>query len=223
MPDAGIGIYGGFLNSFSVVTDGNGRFVFSGLPAHGHFQLFGMMRSLRELGALPRKRINTGEEGTRIDLGDLPLVKGYTNAGRVQMTDGQPTRVAAFTLARTELTPNPDHAPTAQEESNRSFYGLEQSFDDWRADPGKDGKFEFTGVPGETVSLFLMLKPFDLVTQRTVSSDGKGFRLLGLVVSNKTDLIIELEPHTGQVFHPARDYAALSHQPLQGAEAAIGK
>jgi hypothetical protein len=44
-----------------------------------------------------------------------------------------------------------------------------------------------------------------------------------LAVSKKTDSIIELEPHSGQVFPPARDYEALSHQPLQGAEAAIAK
>jgi hypothetical protein len=227
VPDAGIGIYGvkegGFLNSSSVVTDGNGRFVFSGLPAHEEFYLFGMMRSLRELGALPRQHVKTGDEGTRINLGDLNLAKGYTISGRVQMTDGKPTAVAAFTLTRTELTPNPGHAPTAQEESNRFFYGLEHSFDQWRVDPGKDGKFEFTGVPGETVSIFLMLKPFDTLSPRNISSDGKGFRLLGTVVSNKSNLIIEIEPHHGQVFPPARNYEALSRQPLQGAEGKIAR
>jgi Carboxypeptidase regulatory-like domain len=227
VPDAGIGLYdvkgGDFLNNFSVVTDGNGRFTFSGLESHEEFCLFGIMRSLRELGALPRQHIKTGDDGTRIELGDLNLVKGYTISGRVQMPDGKPTRVGAFTLARTELTPPTDHAPTRQEQSNRSFYGLEHSFDNWRADPGADGKFEFTGVPGETVSIFLMLDPFDMVSPRNISSDGKGFRLLGVVVSNKTDLVIELEPHSGQVFPPARDYEALSRQPLQGAEAAVAK
>lgn len=221
VPDAGIGIYGGFLNSRSAVTDGNGRFTFSGLPSHDDFDLFGIMRSLRELGALPRQHIKTGDEGTSIDLGDLNLVKGYTISGRVQMADGTPTSVAAFTLARTELTPSTNRAPTKTEESNRDFYGLEHSFDNWRADPGKDGKFEFTGVPGETVSIFLMLKPFDTLSQRNISSDGKGFRLLGMVVSNKTDLVIELEPHKKQVypFPPARDYQILSQKPLEGAEA----
>jgi hypothetical protein len=172
---------------------------------------------------LPRQPVKTGDESTRIDLGDLNLVKGYTIAGRVQTADGQPTSVAAFTLARTVLTPPTDHVPTRQEESNRSFYGLEHSFDEWRADPGMDGRFTFTGVPGETVSIFLMLRPFDMLSPQNVSSDGKGFRLLGTVVSNKTDLVIELEPHNGQVFPRARDYEALSHRPLQGAEAAIAK
>jgi hypothetical protein len=227
VPDAGIGIYdvttGGFLNSFSTVTDAKGRFVFSGLPAHEEFYLFGIMRSLRELGALPRQHVKTGEDGTRIEVGDLNLLKGYTVSGRVQMADGKPTRVAAFTLARTEFTPPGDHAPTAQEESNRSFYGLEHSFDNWRADPGAEGKFVFSGVPGETVSIFLMLKPFDTLSSRNASSDGKGFRLLGMVASNKTDLVIELEPHKGQVSPPHRDYQLLSRQPLQGAEGAIAK
>jgi len=225
--DAGIGIYGvkggDFLDGFSVVTDGNGRFIFSGLPANEEFYLFSIIRSLRELGALPRRHVRTGDEGTRIDLGDLNLARGYTISGRVQMTDGEPTAVGAFTLARTELTPNPGHAPTAREESNRSFYGLEHSFDSWRADPLKDGRFEFTGVPGETVSIFLMLKPFDTLSPRNISSDGKGFRMLGIVVSNKTDLVIEIEPHRGQVFPPARDYEALSRRPLQGAETVIAK
>lgn len=224
VPDAGIGIYGvkdkGFLNNFPTVTDGNGQFTFSGLPAHEDFYLFGIMRSLRELGALPRRHIKTGDNGTSIELGDLSLAKSYTISGRVQMANGKPTPVAAFSLARTELTPPTDHKPTKQEELNRWFNGLEQSFDNWRADPGPDGKFEFTGVPGETVSIFLMLKPFDMLSPRNVSSDGKGFRLLGMVVSNKTDLIIELEPHSRQIFPPARDFEALSHQPLQGAEGA---
>jgi uncharacterized GH25 family protein len=227
VPDVGIGIYGvsggNFLNHYSVVTDGGGKFSFSGIPAHEEFHLFGMMQSLRELGALPRQLVKTGDGGTSIDVGDLNLVKGYTISGRVQMADGKPTRVAAFTLARTVLTPKPGQLPTAREDSNRSFYGLEHSFDNWRADPGMDGKFEFTGVPGETVSIFLMLKPFDMVSPRNISSDGKGFRLLGTVVSNKTDLVIELEPHNGQVFPPARDYEALSHQPLLGAEAKVSK
>jgi uncharacterized GH25 family protein len=227
VPDAGVGIYGvnggDFINRDSALTDANGRFTFLGVRPHEEFYLFGMMQSLRELGALPRQHIKTGDEGTRLDLADLNLAKGYTISGRVQMADGTPTRVAAFTLARTELTSKLNHAPTAREESNRTFYGLEHSFDSWRADPGKDGRFEFTGVPGETVSIFLMLKPFDMVSPRNISSDGKGFRLLGMVVSNKTDLIIELDPHSGQVFPPARDYEALSRQPLQGAEAAIGK
>lgn len=222
VPDAGIGIYdvneGIFLGSFSTVTDENGRFSFSGLPAHEEFYLFGIMRSLRELGALPRRQIKTGDDGTHIELGDLNLAKSYTIAGRVQMANGKPTSVAAFTLARTELTPPTDHKPTKQEERNRSFYGLEQSFDQWRADPEADGRFEFTGVPGETVSIFLMLKPFDMLSPRNISSDGKGFRLLGMVVSNKTDLVIELEPHSRQIFPPARDYEALSRQPLLGAE-----
>jgi hypothetical protein len=227
LADAGIGLYdvkgGDFLNNFSAVTDTNGRFTFSGLQPYDEFCLFGIMRSLRELGALPRQHVKTGGNGSRIDVGDLNLVRGYTIAGRVQTADGKPARVAAFTLARTELTPPTDHAPTKQEESNRSFYGLEHSFDDWRADPGEDGKFEFTGVPGETVSIFLMLKPFDTLSPQNISSDGKGFRLLGMVVSNQTDLVIELEPHNGQVFPPARDYEVLSRQPLQGAEAAIAK
>ncbi|HZR16204.1 MAG TPA: carboxypeptidase regulatory-like domain-containing protein [Verrucomicrobiae bacterium] len=225
--DAGIGIYGvkggDFLDSFSVVTDGTGRFIFSGVPANEEFYLFSIMRSLRELGTLSRRHVRTGDEGTRIDLGDLNLAKGYTISGRVQMTDGKPTAVGAFTIARTELTPTPGQTPSVQEESNRSFYGLEHSFDDCRADPGKDGRFEFTGVPGETVSIFLMLKPFDTLSPRNISSDGKGFRLLGMVVSNKTDLVIEIEPHHGQVFPPARDYQTLSRRPLQGAETAIAK
>jgi len=153
----------------------------------------------------------------------LNLVKGYVIAGRLQMADGKPAHAAAFTLYRTELTPPTDHIPTREEQRNRSFYGLECSFDQWSTNLGKDGRFEFIGVPGETVSISLMLKPFDILTSRNISSDGKGFRLLGLVVSNKTDLVIELEPHSGQVFPPARNYEALSHQPLQGAEASILK
>ena len=95
VPDAGIGIYGvnggDFVNRDSALTDAAGRFTFSGLPPHEEFYLFGLMQSLRERGALPRQHIKTGDEGTRLDLADLNLVKGYTIAGRVQMADGKPT------------------------------------------------------------------------------------------------------------------------------------
>jgi hypothetical protein len=228
VPDAGMEICGatngGYHNTYSVVTDGNGRFIFTGLPIHERFYLYGIMRSLRELGALPRQYVQTGDLGTRIDLGDLKLVKGYTIAGRIQMADGKPTRVAGLWLERTELTPHPDRPATAQEERNRSFYGLEQSFDCWRNDSGPDGKFEFTGVPGgEPVSIIVMLKPFDLISPRTISSDGSGYRLLGTVVSNKTDLVIELDPHPRQIFSRGFNYEALSHRPLEGAEAVGAK
>ena len=226
VPDAGIGMCGmdgGWLDNYSAVTDANGRFTVSGLSTNGHFYLYGMMKSLRDLGALPRKPVKTGATGALIELGDLNLVKGHTISGRLQMVDGKPAQGAELMLARTELTPPADHKPTRQEESNRSFYGLEKSFDSWEVYLDPDGRFQFTGVPGETVSIFLRLKPFDLLSSKNVSSDGKGFRLLGLVVSNKTDLVIELEPHSGQVFPPARDYQVLSRQPLEGAEAVIAK
>ncbi len=226
VPDAGVGLSGvkggSWINNYSVVTDANGRFVFSGIPAHQEYNFFGIMRSLRELGALPRQLVKTGDEGTRLDLGNLNLVRGYKVSGKLQMTDGKPGWAASFSLARTAFTPTPGHVPTTRERRNSQFDG-ETSFDDWRIFPEEDGTFEFTGVPAETVSIFLMLKPFDMLSPRNVSSDGKGFRLLGTVVSNKTDLVIEFEPHSGQVFPPARDYEALSHQPLQGAEAAIAK
>lgn len=227
VPDAAVGLSGakgrGMINHFSAVTGADGRFNFSGVPVDEEYYFFGMMRSLRELGALPRQLVKTGEEGTRLDLGDLNLVKGYKIAGKLQMTDGKPAWAASFSLARTALISTPGHTPTAREEGNRQFYGLETSFDDWRIFPKDDGTFEFTGVPGETVSIFLMLKPFDMISPRNVSSDGKGFRLLGTVVSNKTDLVIELEPHNGQIFPPARDYQKLTRQPLRGAEEAMAK
>ena len=68
-----------------------------------------------------------------------------------------------------------------------------------------------------------MLKPFDMLSPRNISSDGKGYRLLGMVLSNKFDLVIEVEPHRAQLLPPARDYLVLSQQPLQGAEAANAK
>jgi len=221
--DAGVGLCGTrdtYLENFSAVTGDDGRFSFSGLPSNERFYLFGIMRSLRELGALPRKLVTTGGDGTRTDVGDLNLVEGYVISGRIQMMDGSPTWVPAFTLSRVQLNELAGHVPTKREKGNPTFYGLETDFDLWEVHVGKDGKFAFTGVPGETVSLNLKLKPFDTLSPRNISSDGRGFTLLGSVVSNQTDLIIELEPHQGQVFPPRRDVEALSHQPLQGAERA---
>jgi hypothetical protein len=228
--DAGIGLFDvgglGYLSGSTAVTDANGRFNFSGVALRSQHYLIGIMQSLGELGALPRQRVKTGEAGARMDVGDLNLVKGYTISGRVQTADGKPAFVRELTLARTEFTPRAGRVLTKDEELSPSFYGVDNSFDYSQVHPGADGKFEFTGVPGELVSIFLKLKAHETLSSRNVCGNNGGplIRLLGTVVSNKTDLVIEIESHDHDVvFSPANKYEALIRMPLQGAEGAVGK
>ena len=60
---------GSFTGDFVVGTDTNGLFVFPNLPADRNYQFYGVMDSLRGIGAVPARVVRVGKEGSRTDVG----------------------------------------------------------------------------------------------------------------------------------------------------------
>jgi hypothetical protein len=117
------------------------------------------------------------------------------------------------------MTPTPAGEPPPIGPGRRDFLGLEYNFDHCWGKIGKNGEFHFSGVPAETVSLMFMVTYPYKISPRNASGDTAGYRLLGRVVTNKTDLVIEFEPNAQPQKSAPLDYQALSQKPLRGVEA----
>ncbi len=213
--NAGIGIssvkYAGGPD-FSVVTDGEGRFSFANIYPDTEYYLYGIMRSLKDRGTLSVRQVQAGADGSIQDVGDLNLEPAYTVTGTLRWRDGKPApantlidlvrMVPPFTRMRSREFPN----------------GRDFSLDHWTINPiGKEAHFQFSGVPAGTVSIYIK-GPVGHLSPRNVSGDPAGYRLMGRVTTNKTDLVFEIEPGQMQGKPEPVDYQALSQKPLRGAE-----
>ena len=113
-----------------VGTDADGLFVFSSLPADRDYQFYGVMDSLRGVGALPAHVVRAGRDGSRTDLGVINLSPGWRVAGEVRVANAKSLPVGS-----------------------RLILGREGAWDFSVIDLPSDGRFDLPNVPGETVSL----------------------------------------------------------------------
>jgi beta-lactamase regulating signal transducer with metallopeptidase domain/HEAT repeat protein len=202
-----------FPREYSAATDSDGRFSFEHIPMHRDYYLYGTMRSLKDRGALSIRRVWTGENGSTNDLGALNLEPAYIVEGRVNMTDGKPVPAdCSFTLSRAVVTP--------QTGGNRYSLWQEASFDHTTVQVGKDGHFHFSGVPGETVFMDFMLPlPYQVSRRNASAESGSRSHLLGRVVKDITDLMIDIDSVMTEEKTPPVDLQSLSQRPLRGVEA----
>jgi hypothetical protein len=121
---------GNFTGDFVVGTDADGLFVFSSLPAARDYQFYGVMDSLRGIGALPARVVRVGRDGSRTDLGVISLKPGWRLAGEVRATNAKTLPVGS-----------------------RLILGREGAWDFSVIDLPADGRFDLPNVPGETVSM----------------------------------------------------------------------
>ena len=120
----------GFTGDFVAGTDSNGLFVFPSLPADRDYQFYGVLDSLRGIGALPARVVRIGREGSRSDLGVISLTPGWRVADEVRV-------------------PNAKTLPVG----SRLILGREGAWDFSVIDLPAEGRFDLPNVPGETVSL----------------------------------------------------------------------
>ena len=121
---------GSFTGEFVVGTDTNGLFVFPHLPADRDYQFYGVLDSLRGIGALPARVVRVGRDGSKTDLGVLSLAPGWRVAGEVRVV-------------------NTDSLPVG----SRLMLFREDAWDFSVIDLPADGRFDLPNVPGEAVSL----------------------------------------------------------------------
>jgi hypothetical protein len=100
---------------------------------------------MKDGGALPLRRVNVGESGSLVDLGDLELGPAHKISGHIVLTNGA-------------LVPGPIQLLLTRE----------GAWDSQRLMVGGDGKFEFDNVPDqEPVSLVARIPGFQLVQDLT--------------------------------------------------------
>ncbi len=68
--------------NFDVGTDTEGRFGFVNLPPNVDYFIYGLMGTLKTYGAIPIRKVHTGEDGATLDAGDLVVESAQRLAGR---------------------------------------------------------------------------------------------------------------------------------------------
>jgi thiol-disulfide isomerase/thioredoxin len=199
VPHAEVGIAGAdrnseiFVGDYSVATDDEGRFLFVNLPPRTGYFLYGRMKSLASRGSVPARRVQTQDDGSALEAGDLKLEPSFTVAGEIRLTDGG--RIPPKT---------------------RVMLSREEAWDSYQAEVDSQGKFRFDGVPPESLNLYARISGYRF-SMRNGSLDR--YALVGRIRDDKTDLILEFEPgpqHDPNISGPR----GLREEPLRGAEAA---
>jgi len=161
---------GKYFHCDELATDKDGRFVLPNVPPEREFVLYATMESLRGEGVVPGNVITTGKTGTTADVGKLIVQAGHLLAGRVALSDHKPI-------------PN----------GTRLLLGREQAWDHTEALLDVDGRFQFKGVPAESVGLSLRIKGYKF-SKRNPNLDWLNGGIVGRVDRDITDLTLLLEP-----------------------------
>ncbi len=132
-----------FTGDFVVGTDTNGLFVFPNLPPDRDYQFYGVVDSLRGIGALPARVVRLGKDGSRTDLGVISLTSGYRVAGEVRVTNAKTLPVGS-----------------------RLILGREGAWDLSIIDLPADGRFDLPNVPGEVVDLWVGMAGYRMAANR---------------------------------------------------------
>jgi|GEM_PF-3801265 len=153
----------------AALTDDQGRFFLAHLTPNQSNRLYGTWDLLADAGAVPRTDVQTGENGSTNDLGDLNLKPVTEVAGRIRLSDGKPIPANShYFLA--------DAAMGGSSPSSVS----------------SDGSFHFVAVPGDTVGIFLRISGYQLTPRDGMLKSGTVTNIT--VVPNMTNLVIEMKP-----------------------------
>jgi hypothetical protein len=191
-------VCGTFLRCEELATDKEGRFVLPNVPPGLEFVLYATMESLPKGGVLPAKIFTTGITGTKMDLGTLKVQAGHRVTGRVILSDGKPV-------------------PS----DTRIVLGREDAWDHREALLDSEGRFDFVGVPAESVGMSVRIKDYKL-SKRNGSLDWYNGGMVGRVEADILDLTILMEPgewrYNGDEGEPPSGENQPSDKPLRGAK-----
>jgi hypothetical protein len=191
-------VCGRFLRCEELATDQDGRFVVPNVPPKLEFVLYATMDSLPEGGVLPARIFTTEASGAKMDLGKFDVRAGNRVSGRVVLSDGK-------------LVP-PD---------TRIMLGREDAWDHREAILDSEGRFEFIGVPSESVGLSVRVKGYKL-SKRNGSLDWYNGGMVGKVDGNITDMIILMDRgewrYNGEEGDPPSGESQPRDKPLRGAK-----
>ena len=175
------GLGGRFLGHWEARTDDQGRFKFLNVPANEHYNLFGTMNSFKTRGALPTRKIQSGDLKSTRDAGQLSVEPAHGIKGRIVFTDGQ-------------VIPK----------GTRFQVGIENAWDSQVVPLDAAGRFQVAGVPKADVSAAVLFETahgtmftpegYRLSAQNRCVQPDWPVRLLGRVDRDIDDLVILFEP-----------------------------
>jgi hypothetical protein len=188
----------GFLGHFEFGTDRQGQFAFANIPPMQDWYLYGLMESLKGSGSIPVRDVRTQEHGSRLDLGDIEVQPGYRLTGRLVLADGG--RVPPGT---------------------RVLASRDQAWDSQTAVVDADGRFSFTGLPGERVGLSTRVKGYHVSPKNASLDLLNPFHLLGVIQGDVKDLQFLLDPGSDPAFRrlsreESAEYHRRRNSPLRG-------
>lgn len=194
------GTGGHYYGMFAAETDADGRFQFVNLPPNARYRVTGLREAMQAYGALRSAEVQAGGDGSVMDLGDLTVEPGYTLAGRVALSDGQPLPPKTW-LRLISGWPGP-------------------MISEW-VDLDKEGHFSTGGIAGGEVSLRADAPGYHFSEKNASLPRQNPIGLLGRVDHDITNLFLLLDkgppPHS-QPWSSSDN--ALRQRPLEGAEKA---
>ncbi len=162
---------GEFTGDFVTGTGADGTFAFLNLPPDREYAAYGLMDSLKGIGALPTRTVRVKGDSSKNDLGDWELSPGWRLAGQVRLAD-------------TNVLPG----------KTRLVIGRDAAWDSASIELPPDGRFSLTHVPGETLNVSARVKGYRLAARNASLDRLNPFHLTGRLTTDKTNLIILLEP-----------------------------
>jgi len=187
---------GNFTGDFVTGTGEDGRFTFPNLPPGREYAAYGLMDSLKGIGALPTRIVRLGGDSSTNNLGDWELAAGFRLEGQVRLSDSNAIP------AHTHLT-----------------IGGDAAWDSSSTELPADGHFSFTNVPAEALVVNTRIDGYRLSARNGSLDRLNPFRLLGRLESDKTNLLILLEPGKNLESDYSPDDEQPGNLPLCGAEA----
>jgi hypothetical protein len=193
----------GYLGHFEFATDRAGGFAFANIPPMQSWYLYGLMDGLKSHGSIPIRTIKTEAHGSTLELGDIEVRPGYKLTGRLVLADGKPLPADTRILA-----------------------SREGAWDSQTATVGPDGRFSFSGLPPERLSLSTNIRGYHPSPKNASFDILNRMGLLGTVQGDIDDLRFLLEPGSRPEIDYSRfnrdDYAEYGRRrdnPLRGAPA----
>ncbi len=186
---------GNFTGDFVAGTGEDGRFIFPNLPPYREYAAYGILNSLKGVGALPTKVIRVKGDGSTNNLGDWEMTAGFRLAGQVRLCNGNGIP------AHTHLT-----------------VGCKAAWDSTSLELPPDGLFSFSNLPAEALEVNTRIEGFRFSVQNASLDRLNPFRLLGRLEADKTNLVILLEPGRNLDSENDPEDARPENLPLCGAE-----
>ncbi len=186
---------GRFTGESVIATQPDGKFLFVNLPPNREYALYGRMETLQPYGVIPLQTIKVKGDDSLTKVGDIKVIPGHRLAGRVELSDGKPL-------------PKNTHLMLDRPEG----------WDNLVVELAADGRFEFTNVPAESVTVDSRVPHYRLSARNASLSRLNPFELVGKITGDKTNLLVLLEPGSDLPSDYSSGEVNLENLPLTGAE-----